>query len=59
MKKLKTGRKPKPEGKSVSHFVSAGFTGEEWPKVLAFVKKSGKTKSTIVRNAFGLGEAEK
>jgi hypothetical protein len=56
-KPIKTGRKPKPKGEKVSHFVGAGVTEREWPQVQRVIRESGKTQSTLVRGAFGLPPA--
>ena len=48
------GPKPKPERKRVSHWLSAGVSAEDWPQVLRFVKQAKRTKSEIIRAAFGL-----
>lgn len=56
-RKSNAGRKPKPDGQRVAHRIGAGVTAEEWPQVERVLAETGKSKSTIIRGAFGLPPA--
>ena len=51
---MKPGRKTKPPNQRVIYHVGAGVTRGELATVRNIIKTTGKTQSTIIREAFGL-----
>ena len=55
---MKSGRKSKPPSQRAIYHIGAGVTRGELATVRTLIRTTGKTQSTIIREAFGLSPGQ-